>query len=72
MESAAIDPSSEKRVDQGYQRGDGSGNNSDVEGPASAVDDGLDEEVERRLVRKLDLHIIPLVMLLYLNSFIDR
>ncbi|KAH6971703.1 major facilitator superfamily domain-containing protein [Ilyonectria sp. MPI-CAGE-AT-0026] len=29
-------------------------------------------EAERRLVRKLDLHIIPLIMALYLFSFLDR
>ncbi|KAH7134689.1 major facilitator superfamily domain-containing protein [Dactylonectria estremocensis] len=29
-------------------------------------------EAERRLVRKLDLHIIPLIMTLYLFSFLDR
>lgn len=27
---------------------------------------------EKKLVRKLDLHIIPLVMALYLFSFLDR
>ena len=27
---------------------------------------------EKHLVRKLDLHLIPLVMLLYLFSFLDR
>jgi len=27
---------------------------------------------EKRLVRKLDRHLIPLVMLLYLFSFLDR
>ena len=27
---------------------------------------------ERKLVRKLDLYIIPLVMALYLFSFVDR
>lgn len=32
----------------------------------------IDPKKERKLVRKLDLHIIPLVMLLYLLSFIDR
>ncbi|KAI5456430.1 major facilitator superfamily domain-containing protein [Mariannaea sp. PMI_226] len=31
-----------------------------------------DLEAERRLLRKLDLHIIPLVMALYLFSFLDR
>ncbi|KAK4939433.1 hypothetical protein LTR28_009368, partial [Elasticomyces elasticus] len=32
----------------------------------------LDPRAEKRLVRKLDLHIIPVVMLLYLLSFLDR
>lgn len=27
---------------------------------------------ERKLVRKLDLHLIPIVMLTYLLSFLDR
>lgn len=27
---------------------------------------------EKRLIRKLDLHIIPVVMMLYLLSFLDR
>jgi hypothetical protein len=32
----------------------------------------IDPAAERRLVRKLDLHIVPVVMLLYLLSFLDR
>ncbi|KAK4930128.1 hypothetical protein LTR28_011689, partial [Elasticomyces elasticus] len=32
----------------------------------------LDLRAEKRLVRKLDVHIIPVVMLLYLLSFLDR
>lgn len=32
----------------------------------------IDPREERKLVRKLDIHIIPVVMLLYLLSFIDR
>jgi hypothetical protein len=38
-------------------------------------DDGLpaiDKRKERQLVRKLDRYIIPIVMLLYLFSFLDR
>lgn len=34
--------------------------------------DGIDPKEEARLVRKLDFHIIPVVMLLYLLSFLDR
>jgi len=29
-------------------------------------------EYERKLVRKLDMNIVPVVMLLYLLSFLDR
>lgn len=32
----------------------------------------IDPKEERKLIRKLDIHIIPVVMLLYLLSFIDR
>lgn len=32
----------------------------------------IDRAKEKKLVRKLDLHIIPVVMLLYLLSFLDR
>lgn len=39
------------------------------------LDDGLpaiDKKKERQLVRKLDRYIVPVVMLLYLLSFLDR
>ena len=32
----------------------------------------IDHAAENRVVRKMDLHIIPIVMLLYLFSFLDR
>lgn len=32
----------------------------------------IDHAAEKKLVRKLDLKIIPIVMLLYLFSFLDR
>lgn len=32
-------------------------------------DIGVDPKAERKLVRKLDTHIIPIIMLLYLLSF---
>ena len=32
----------------------------------------IDHAAEKKLVRKLDLHIVPVVMLLYLLSFLDR
>lgn len=50
---------------------------SSPNGPVSAlnksdVEDGFDAEYERRLVRKLDKHIVPVIMSLYLFSFLDR
>lgn len=32
----------------------------------------VDPETEKKLIRKLDLHIIPMVMWMYLMSFMDR
>ncbi|BFZ59822.1 hypothetical protein YB2330_000843 [Saitoella coloradoensis] len=32
----------------------------------------IDPEAERRLLRKLDLHIIPVIMITYLVAFLDR
>ena len=32
----------------------------------------VDHVAEKKLVRKLDLYIVPIVMLLYLFSFLDR
>ena len=38
----------------------------------SSIPEEIDHAAEKRLVRKLDLYIVPLVMLLYLLSFLDR
>jgi hypothetical protein len=32
----------------------------------------LDRKEEKRVVRKMDMHLIPLVMMLYLFSYLDR
>ena len=32
----------------------------------------IDKKKERKLVRKLDAYIVPMMMLLYLFSFLDR
>ncbi|PWW72725.1 MFS general substrate transporter [Tuber magnatum] len=37
-----------------------------------SVEAGTDHGFERKLVRKLDKHIVPMIMLLYLFSFLDR
>lgn len=52
-----------------YSPSNGPVNASDASGD---VGDGPDAEYERRLVRKLDKHIVPVIMLLYLFSFLDR
>lgn len=39
---------------------------------ADVVDSGIDHQFEKRLVKKLDRHIVPIIMLLYLFSFLDR
>ena len=45
---------------------------SHVENGDLTSSSGIDPAKEKALVRKIDWHVIPLVMLLYLNSFIDR
>ena len=48
---------------------------SDAALPPPGYEGGLpeiDRAKEKKLVRKLDLHIVPVVMLLYLLSFLDR
>lgn len=37
----------------------------------AAVED-IDPEIEKRVRRKLDLHIVPLLSALYLLAFLDR
>jgi hypothetical protein len=43
-----------------------------IDGSPPAIDGAALGVDEKRLVRKLDLHLVPLVMLLYLFSFLDR
>jgi hypothetical protein len=54
--------------------------NEDLEAPADLKPEALqvienvpiDHAAEARLIRKLDWHVIPITMLLYLMSFLDR
>lgn len=41
-------------------------------GDIPRTDDTASKVDEKKLVRKLDMHIIPLIMALYLFSFLDR
>lgn len=49
---------------------------SKVDGPhhdvGDSVDVGLDKTRERKLLRKIDLFVIPILGLLYLMAFLDR
>lgn len=51
---------------------------ADVESPPAGINESLsensilDEKRERVLIRKIDFYILPLVVLLYLFSFLDR
>lgn len=36
------------------------------------IHEALDPAAEKRLVRKIDIHLIPILFLLYLCAFIDR
>lgn len=63
---------------QGMERQEETKRERDV-GPPMGYDDGdrnevpiLEEKMERTLVRKIDLNILPVVVLLYLFSFLDR
>jgi hypothetical protein len=47
--------------------------NGDVEAaPAGLVAAEIDPVIEKRVRRKLDLHIVPLLSALYLLAFLDR
>jgi hypothetical protein len=47
--------------------------NGDVEAaPAAPVATEIDPVIEKRVRRKLDLHIVPLLSALYLLAFLDR
>lgn len=39
---------------------------------SSSIEPSFDRSAERRLLRKLDLRILPVLWLLYLVNFIDR
>lgn len=44
----------------------------DAEVENAGTSDLVDEITERKLMRKLDLRIIPMVMWIYLMNFMDR
>lgn len=46
--------------------------NSEQDDAASFVEEDFSDIDEKKLLRKMDLHLIPILALLYLISFIDR
>jgi len=63
----SVDQNEEKKVEM-MKEGDG-----DAEvGPAARVEDEIDPVIEKRVRRKLDTHIVPLLSALYLLAFLDR
>ncbi|KAF2835917.1 MFS general substrate transporter [Patellaria atrata CBS 101060] len=69
--SSAIerDPEKSHPLDHGSRLEDSDGYGKAEIGPQDIV---IDHVAEAKLVRKLDFYIIPMVMLLYLLSFLDR
>lgn len=47
-------------------------NNPMASEDASSVASVIDQKREKDLIRKIDMHILPFVVLLYLFSFLDR
>ena len=49
---------------------------SDSEKPVPITEVSMEQQIDRTkeeaLLRKLDLHLIPIIMILYLLSFLDR
>lgn len=65
-ESESKDENREKKIESIKDNGD-------IEAvPAAQVTDEIDPVVEKRVRRKLDTHIVPLLSALYLLAFLDR
>jgi len=63
-------PETDHELKTGVVRNDGNG---DVEAaPAVPVVEAIDPEIEKRVRRKLDMRIVPLLAALYLLAFLDR
>ena len=63
----SVEQNEEKNVEM-MKEGEG-----DAEaGPVARVEDEIDPVIEKRVRRKLDTHIVPLLSALYLLAFLDR
>jgi hypothetical protein len=66
-EPQTADENGEKKIESTKQE------NEDVEAiPPARVADEIDPVIEKRVRRKLDMHIVPLLSALYLLAFLDR
>jgi hypothetical protein len=66
-EPQTVDENGEKKIESTKQE------NEDVEAiPPARVADEIDPVIEKRVRRKLDMHIVPLLSALYLLAFLDR
>jgi hypothetical protein len=64
---------SEPKDENGEKKIESIKDNGDIEAvPAAQVADEIDPVVEKRVRRKLDTHIVPLLSALYLLAFLDR
>jgi len=64
---------SEPKDEDGEKKIESIKDNGDIEAvPAAQVADEIDPVVEKRVRRKLDTHIVPLLSALYLLAFLDR
>jgi hypothetical protein len=68
-----ISKESEPKDENGEKKIESIKDNGDIEAvPAAQVADEIDPVVEKRVRRKLDTHIVPLLSALYLLAFLDR
>ncbi|KAH0493367.1 hypothetical protein TgHK011_000040 [Trichoderma gracile] len=69
---ANTEATQEPQVDLAAQAGDVEKNPLPVHDEDTIQRRSIDRQLERRVVRKLDLNLVPLVMALYLLAFLDR
>jgi hypothetical protein len=66
-------PESEEKAEKSAPKDENDFENSSSAHDASIIEPSdISPEAERKLIRKLDLQLIPVIVLLYLFSFLDR
>lgn len=69
--STEVDGGSDRAVTRGLEEKD-VGRESSLNSENGARYRSLSSAEERRLMRKIDLHVVPMMVLFYLLSFLDR